>query len=361
MAYTLFFLLMSFSAILESVRGLHTDKVVGFVSLIFAAFVCVIMVGFRHQVGADWTNYEALLLLAEGETLTSSVLRRDPAYGFLNWFSANYYGGLYLVNTVAACFFTFGLFRFLSSLSKPHLAMCVAFPYLILVVAMGYTRQSVAIGFCLMAICNLFNGRSGWFLVQVLAASAFHSSAFLMMGLLYVAEERSRRKSYIIIAFCLTFALLFPVISTWGARFITLYIESGRDSSGAIVRIAMNALAGAVFLVNRRRFFASLSQNSTVEVRVWTTLAVIAVVSFAALFITPSTTAIDRIGLYLIPLQIFVLSRLPDMLVGPTLLWTLVIILYSGLVLSVWLLFADYSSFWFPYQNYIVNSIFEFI
>jgi len=69
-----------------------------------------------------------------------------------------------------------------------------------------------------------------------------------------------------------------------------------------------------------------------------------------------SSTVIDRLALYLIPLQIFVGSRLPDSRlfgIDPS-SWAQLLILFSLAVLVIWLLFAVNASFWLPYRNLLL-------
>jgi hypothetical protein len=69
--------------------------------------------------------------------------------------------------------------------------------------------------------------------------------------------------------------------------------------------------------------------------------------------ISPSSTAVDRIALYWIPLQLFVLSRLPyalGKLNENIIIWILIVILYSASVHFVWLFYADTAYAWLPYK-----------
>jgi hypothetical protein len=73
------------------------------------------------------------------------------------------------------------------------------------------------------------------------------------------------------------------------------------------------------------------------------------------LIVFPSSTAVDRVALYWIPLQLFVLPRLPSALgnvEGKNILLVGSVLAYSALVLFVWLNYADTSSSWIPYKFY---------
>ena len=74
------------------------------------------------------------------------------------------------------------------------------------------------------------------------------------------------------------------------------------------------------------------------------------------LFALPSSTAVDRLALYIIPLQLVVLSRVPDAFPsrdgGRNVQLLVTIILYSAAIQFVWLTFANHAEFWLPYQFY---------
>ena len=82
-----------------------------------------------------------------------------------------------------------------------------------------------------------------------------------------------------------------------------------------------------------------------------------AVAAAIGLTISSSSTAVDRISLHLIPLQIFVGSYIPLMrLLGLSgSLSRLFLILLSLLVMGVWLFFANYSFAWIPYRNLLLE------
>ena len=120
----------------------------------------------------------------------------------------------------------------------------------------------------------------------------------------------------------------------------TNYIEAEYQSEGAAVRLAMNAVPAAAFLLWRKRFVLTVQDRN-----LWTMLSLMALAALVVLALSPSSTAVDRVALYMIPLQLFVFSRLPDVLgraesVRP---WVIAIVAYYALVLFVWLFFATHS------------------
>jgi hypothetical protein len=85
----------------------------------------------------------------------------------------------------------------------------------------------------------------------------------------------------------------------------------------------------------------------------WRNFAIGAFVTLAMLFLIASSTIADRLALYLIPLQVFVFSRLPYAFPRkgkPDPLLVFAIVAYSGLVQFVWLTQAQHAGNWLPYK-----------
>ena len=83
-------------------------------------------------------------------------------------------------------------------------------------------------------------------------------------------------------------------------------------------------------------------------------MALAALITVGVLLVSPSSTAVDRVALYLLPLQLYVFARLPDLLGqgGKRRNWVLAVVGYYAVVLFVWLNFATHSKYWLPYQFY---------
>ena len=126
------------------------------------------------------------------------------------------------------------------------------------------------------------------------------------------------------------------------------YIETGYSSSGAAVRIAMNALPAFLYFVFRSRLKLGDDEHRFLDV-----LALIALAFVGLLYVSPSSTAVDRMALYIIPIQLLVLGRLPLGLARTRADYKLLaagIVVYSAAVMFVWLNFAVDASSWVPYS-----------
>ena len=316
----------------------------------WVAFVLlVLMIGQRHRVGADWDQYDNLVRLALYDSLEQAVTQGEPAYSLLNWLAVRMDLGPYFVNTVCAALFAWGLVVFCRAQPRPWLALVVAVPYLVTVVAMGYTRQGVAIGLVMLGLVALSDQKMLRFFVFVALAATFHKSAVILISLAVLASARYRvwKALWVGLVCLLLFVLL---LQESVDAYTTNFIEVQYASAGAAFRVAMNAVPAVLFLWFRRRFALQPADRTF-----WIWMSLGALVFAGLLVVSPSSAAVDRMALYWIPLQLFVLSRLPDALGqrnGQNVIWVYAVVGYSATVLLVWLLFADHAFAWLPYQFY---------
>lgn len=348
--YWFIFFCLALAAVNERSR-VSQETAIGSISAIWLlslGFLALTM-GFRHEVGGDWGPYLAQVRAMESVGWVDLLIASDPGYALLNWLGFYLGGGIYFTNLVSAVIFLTGVSRFARSQTRPWLVMLVAMPYLILVVGMGYTRQAVALGFGMVALTALLRERVGSFVVFIALAVLFHKTAIVLLGFLLFTREAKRWTNLLLFVFA-SGALFVWFLQDYIAHFISNYLVAGYESSGAAIRILMNALPALIFLGYRGRFHLTRSES-----RFWTGMAWLAVGFVALLIVSPSSTAVDRIALYLIPIQLFVWSRLPDALGGMgklNVIWTTAVVSYSALILFVWLTFAHHAPSWVPYQFY---------
>ena len=107
----------------------------------------------------------------------------------------------------------------------------------------------------------------------------------------------------------------------------------------------MNLVPAVLFLLLRKRL-----QFHPAEERIWFFVALASLFMPLLMVVTPSSTVIDRLALYLIPMQIAVLPRLRYLFAGQ--MGKVLVVGYSALVLFVWLNFAAHAQYWVPYRLY---------
>jgi hypothetical protein len=310
-----------------------------------------LMIGLRHKVGGDWVNYLVNLENIKDQTFSDLFDggHGDPADRLLNWLSAQSGLGIYFTNSVYGALFSWGLLAFCRHQPRPWLALTVAVPYLITVVTMGYSRQGVAIGLAMLGLVALDNKSVLKFLFWIGFAATFHKSAIILV--MAPALAGTRRWVLTLLLLGVTLALLFGLLLQEAVDNLRVgYIDAKYESSGAAIRVAMNALPAALFLLFRRRFQLQPAQRTF-----WTWVAVGAIAFVAILYISPSSTAVDRVALYWIPLQLFVWSRVPDAMGHhgrANAAWVCAVVGYSAAVHFVWLFFATHAHLWLPYNFY---------
>ena len=276
----------------------------------------------------------------------------DPGYMLINWLSLNLGTDIWLVNLISAMVFTWGLARFAREQPNPWLAIVIAVPYLVIVVAMGYTRQAVAIGIILAGLARVHHHQSMVkFGLYVLFAATFHKSAVIILPLVAFAAARNRIVM-VAIGAVMAAMLWYLFVSASIDTLMENYVVEEYDSQGAAIRVAMNLPPAILFLLYQRRFgLDAFSQ------KLWRNFAFAAIGALGLLMVMQSSTVVDRLALYLIPLQLYVFSRLPTVFSdkgrdnGQL---TLALIGYSALVQLVWLTSATHADYWLPYKFYLI-------
>ena len=337
-----------------AVGGLGRSRAFSASALLGLLVFLTLLIGLRDQVGGDWLSYLPYVDLLIGAPFSDILLEDEPGYGLLNWIGGNLGGDVYLVNTICGVIFTVGLLQFCRAQPRPWLALTLAFPYLITVVAMGYSRQGVAIGFEMLALLALQRDQLLRFLAWIALAATFHRTVLVLLILPTATLSPSLRFSQLVRLVLLAGAGygLYSAILAPDLHYYTQSYEQGQiQSQGALIRVVLCLLPALAFLPFRRRF--RLPPTSQ---RIWTLISCLAVLAAIGLFTVVSSTAVDRLALYLIPLQLFVGSRLPDTrLFGiPPNTWTQLLVAFSLAVLLVWLLFAGHSKYWLPYRNLLL-------
>jgi hypothetical protein len=320
---------------------------------IFIYIFLIFFIGLRHEVGGDWINYLLLLESFDHYKNIKIFNFQDLAYVLLNRLAIETDFGIYLVNFLSAVIFCFGLITFCLAQPRPWLSLTVAIPYLVIVVSMGYTRQSAAIGIIMLAMLNLENRNLFRFIFLIFLASLFHKSALVILP--FVFFNKNNKFFTIILLFLITILLYILILQESINSLIAGYITDHMQSNGAEIRIAMNAFPALLFIYYRKLFILSEAENSF-----WTWMSWFAIFLLILLIFYPSSTAIDRIALYWIPIQLFVFSRLPSVLVRKDrskLVSIFLIILYCFIVQFTWIFYADTSFAWLPYQFYPLVSL----
>lgn len=315
-------------------------RIVWFFVIVAMAFV----IGLRHQVGGDWYNY--LYHFGSISTLSFNGALRygDPGYSLINWLAARAGGDMHYANLVCAGLLMLGTAQFCRTQPKPWLALLVAVPYLLVVVGMGYTRQATALGLAMMGMVALGQQRVRDFVIWIAVAALFHKTAVLLVPIAALAVRRNRVWTATWV-FAASGLMYWTLLQSDASNLWENYVEADMDSQGGMIRVAMNAIPAVILLLFGKRLIDDPQTRRTWKLLAMLALACIPLVSLAS-------TAVDRMALYLIPLQMLVFSRLHRLAPGRQgrTLAVMGVVFYYAAVLWVWLHFATHSEYWLPYQ-----------
>jgi hypothetical protein len=315
-----------------------------------------LMVGLRHEVGGDWGNYLEHYIFVSSTPLSIVLEKGESLYWLTMWMASYLDLGVHFANLIYSSIFCAGLVVFCKNQPRPWLALAISAPYLIIVIGMGYTRQSVALGLFMIALIEIQRQNMLRYIGLILLASLFHRTAALLLPFaVFVPTKRKFINAALIILF--SFYIYQNVLASQVDLFLQNYVLARYQSDGALVRILMNLLPAIIFLILRKSMILS-----GIERKIWTTIAAVAIASTLWLYLSPSSTAVDRMALYLIPIQIYVFCRLPDVIgsKGARRGWVFMVIFMYAMIQFVWLNYSNYSlTNWVPYKFYPLVWIFD--
>lgn len=315
-------------------------------AFIIGALATVCMIGLRYKVGADWFNYIGIFQQTQRYQLPTLLQIGDPGFQFLDWVAYSIGADVWLVNLVAGAVFGWGLYRLCATQPSPWLGFAVAVPYMVVVVAMGYTRQSMALGVLMAGLARQVRGASVFnFAIYVAVAALFHRTAVVLFPVVAIASKGNKALNLLVAIFA-SILLYDYFLGDSMDMFVHNYISVEYNSQGAAIRVTMNMVAAGLLWM-----FKGKLGFEPHEYRIWRNFSLASLLFLILLFVLPSSTAVDRMSLYLMPLQVAVLTRVA--LMGHSRLpGTTAVLLYSFLVEFVWLNFAQHADYWVPYQLY---------
>lgn len=349
--YWLLFSLCSLFAFTGGEAG--RDRRPALAGLFLIGLLTALMIGLRYEVGGDWGTYsyhfQRVGYMSFGDVLVMS----DPGYYLVNWLGNALGAKVWAVNLFCGGIFAWGLIAFSRTLPQPWIALVVAIPYLVVVVAMGYSRQGVAIGFAMLGLAALQRGSILKMMFWIILAVPFHKTAVSVLPLVGLARARNRVPTLLAVGVT-GYMLYYFFLESEMDRLVYAYIEQQYQSQGAFIRVLMNVVPATLFLLLRKRFDVTPDQS-----RLWRNFSIAALACLPALYLLASSTVIDRLALYLIPLQLFVLASLPSALGKegrPSGLVMIAVLIYSAMILFVWLNFAGHADEWVPYRWYLTGK-----
>jgi hypothetical protein len=188
------------------------------------------------------------------------------------------------------------------------------------------------------------------FVAYSMAGALFHRTVLVFVPIILLSAGRNKAISVLLAIFAVVIAY-FTIYSTAVEAYAPGYLNGRYDAAGASVRVLMNILPALLLLATKDRMYRSREEKV-----VWKTFAILALLAGVALFAVSSSVIVDRLAMYLIPLQMFVLGRISLLFSksgGSDVLWRALVIAYSAAVLFVWLNYGHFAGGWLPYRNYL--------
>ncbi|KAA1152450.1 EpsG family protein [Pseudoalteromonas sp. FUC4] len=272
-----------FGYIYERVGRENNAKIIAFIVLVFS-----IAYGFRFEVGVDWFNYVKVYERQVADIWSLNTI--EVGYKALNVIA--YYMDIGIVTVIflsTVFFITFTLLGAKKAGVNPFYFFAIVAPYHLVMSGVNYTRQGVALSIFIYAVACLINNKKNQFLLFIILAGSFHTSA-LCFAPLYFIEHKKR---YVV----LLFALIIPPIVYSMLMEYSQYIDSTMESSGVYLRSVFLLVPTVLLLlhINTVKTFSLIEQR----------LVSIVICSFplVVLFSVLSSTIADRFAYYFILLS----------------------------------------------------------
>ena len=333
-------------------------------SILWAGMVIslIAFVGLRYDIGCDWREYSELYDAIKTDNPSigsdSHFIDYESLSGYYQWglvylsinkISAYFDLGLPFVNLICAILMVYGLSKFFHRLAYPWLAWLFATPYLITVVGMGYTRQSVAIGLGYWALSQLEHHKLRNYFLLTLSGATFHISALMLLPLGLI-PYRHKLNWQAISKLSLLILSVILICSLFVDDIVRYATSPSYSSAGGPIRATMTVIPATLLLLNYRKW----AYRSDLAL-IWSALALASIFFFVLTWFW--STLVDRLGLFLIPFQIFCWITLLKIVTNERLrnIYTIILILYFGLVLFVWLNFSHNAHCWTNYENVLIS------
>ena len=308
------------------------------IALVYVLFIC-----FRFETGSDWRAYTRMYEVMSTMTFTDVLSYTEPGYAALNWLMAKAGIGLVGVNVVVGMIFIFGVIKFAKITPNPWLALVSVTPYLIIVIGMSATRQSAAIGLVFLVLANLNQSNIKKIGLSLLAIS-FHYSAVIVLFFVLQSMKMTTwlRWSILIVGGLVSFAILKD--TSKALEYNQTYAVANIVSPGAIQHAMLNGIPAIIYLLFIKKWNRVYGQVELMKI-----LAIASLLSVAMVFV--SSTAVDRLALYLSPIQMLVYATLP--VVFRNSIYSVAIIVMHFMILYIWMAYANTAIVFFPYRNLI--------
>ncbi|MGZ8162345.1 MAG: EpsG family protein [Methylobacter sp.] len=322
------------------------------ISLLVLGVIYILFIGLRYEVGADRWAYASMYNNIAELPFEEALNYTESGFAALNWVLGQMDAGVYWVNFIVAILFVSGLIRFAKTTPLPLIALVSVTPYLVIAIGMSAARQSAAIGLVFHLMASWRQGLVYKLSFSTLATS-FHNSG--IMSFIFVLQSIKMPAWQRIGLLMVSAIAIYPILNTTEAfgKYHKTYLEDNIVSSGALMHVLLNAIPATIYLVFWREWKARFGENDL--------LPLLAVLSILSVFgVSVSSTGVDRLALYLSPIQMIVYGSLPFLFgrQDKTMLSSAIIVLHI-VIMFWWLNYANTAHGFLPYDNLISHWLMD--
>ena len=318
----------------------------------------------RHYVGGDYVAYLNLFNEVKINVLDgfSKLQGLNYVIQFIHTLHLNYF----FFNLICALVFLTGIFKFLKISDERLFVFILLIPTMIYVVGMGYTRQSVSIGFLCFAIYYWSENMNMRKIIFFILAVFIHISSIIFIFLLFFKSNEKIKFPKLFLLVILTTSFLFLFYYLYFNNFNNLSLAMGLDykivknSPLKYLKFLAHIVPCTIFLI----FIKKFSKDKKLFPLYFFSLVSILSVIITMIFlkqITEQSSYIDviadRVLLPFILIEALIFVRLCSLVdLEYNFLFKFLILFYFGLMLFIWLEFADNSHAWQPYRSILFES-----
>lgn len=327
----------------------------------FTLIFLFVFSAFRFEVGCDWTGYLNQYGVFSAVPLAALAQHQEPIWvaliTLLNTLGLDYPW----LNVISSLVFFLGA-NAMARRQPDRLAFLVLlFPVLILNMPMSGIRQGAAIGVMFFAYVAFIDRSPVKYVLLVLVAAGFHTSAILMLFLAPLVTGRYSRHRIALAILLAGPGLFLASGSDEASLAATRYIDSGTEAFGALFRVLALSASGAFFLIFVSKKWARHFPDDFKLARLGALLML-----FALALVPLSTVIGDRLAYYLIPIQAMIFARLPAFtwrhqraffVAAPYLFLLLMFVVWSALSFHFDQCYRPYQTWLFGYPP-MVRAIF---
>ncbi|WP_336219200.1 EpsG family protein [Citrobacter amalonaticus] len=309
MLYIIFFLLLGYVLIF-----LTNTRQCGVIALVLSIAYLIL----AYPSGNDWLGYFSNYDCIWNDVCQPDSVYFEPGYTFLVY--ALGFAGYYLFSIILSGLVLIRLYYFCCKFDKPALVFSFFMAMFIWVLYFEAIRQALALTFILSAIIEVYRQRKMRFILFVLAASLFHTSAFIFVVMLIpmLNCRLSKKLETLVLIFACCFILipeqlisfLISCMPSNSPVALKLYFYLNTEQYKPQLSIGIGALFDLVLIyviVFSRRLIYSLNYHTNDKyyyMNAVTSFGVVLFITFAIL-IGKVMPVMTRVGWYFFPFIVF--------------------------------------------------------